>query len=120
MRPGKVRKLFSKLRVLRRTGEGLLAILAFLFGGLPEGIRRVIALAATTDHGCLFLSDRHSPRPSSPASATCHCKSGVPGPGAGQLGDLSAFGVLMVASVVVFGLFQRWFVRSVASTAIKG
>jgi len=36
-------------------------------------------------------------------------------------GEVFAFGVLMVAPVVlVFVLFQRWFVRSVASTAIKG
>lgn len=36
-------------------------------------------------------------------------------------GEVCAFGVLMVAPVVaVFVLFQRWFVRSVASTAIKG
>jgi multiple sugar transport system permease protein len=36
-------------------------------------------------------------------------------------GEVFAFGVLMVAPVVVvFVIFQRWFVRSVASTAIKG
>ena len=37
MRPAKVRKLLSQLHVLRRTGEVLLAILAFLFGGLHGG-----------------------------------------------------------------------------------
>ena len=36
-------------------------------------------------------------------------------------GEVFAFGVLMVAPVVlVFALFQRWFVRSMANTAIKG
>jgi len=36
-------------------------------------------------------------------------------------GQVFAFGVLMVVPVVVvFLIFQRWFVRSVASTAIKG
>ncbi|KAB2350095.1 carbohydrate ABC transporter permease [Actinomadura rudentiformis] len=38
-----------------------------------------------------------------------------------QWGDIMAFGVLMVAPVlVVFLAFQRWFVRSVAATGIKG
>lgn len=38
-----------------------------------------------------------------------------------QWGDIMAFGVLMVAPVlVVFLLFQRWFVRSVASAGVKG
>lgn len=38
-----------------------------------------------------------------------------------QWGDIMAFGVLMVAPVLlVFLLFQRWFVRSVASTGVKG
>jgi multiple sugar transport system permease protein len=36
-------------------------------------------------------------------------------------GDIFAFGVMMVAPiVVVFLLFQRWFVRGVAATGIKG
>jgi hypothetical protein len=33
MHPGRVARLPSPVRVLRRTGEVLLAILAFLFGG---------------------------------------------------------------------------------------
>lgn len=38
-----------------------------------------------------------------------------------QWGDIMAFGVMMVAPVlVVFLLFQRWFIRSVASTGLKG
>ncbi len=38
-----------------------------------------------------------------------------------QWGDILAFGVMMVAQVVlVFLLFQRWFVRGVASSGIKG
>ncbi len=38
-----------------------------------------------------------------------------------QWGDILAFGVMMVAPVlVVFLVFQRWFVRAVASSAIKG
>jgi len=38
-----------------------------------------------------------------------------------QWGDILAFGVMMVAPVVlVFLLFQRWFVRGVASSGIKG
>lgn len=38
-----------------------------------------------------------------------------------QWGDIMAFGVLMVAPVlVVFLVFQRWFVRSVASSGVKG
>jgi len=38
-----------------------------------------------------------------------------------QWGDIFAFGVLMVAPVlVVFVLFQKWFVRGVAATGIKG
>ncbi len=38
-----------------------------------------------------------------------------------QWGDIFAFGVIMVAPViVVFLLFQRWFVRGVAATGIKG
>jgi multiple sugar transport system permease protein len=38
-----------------------------------------------------------------------------------QWGDIFAFGVLMVTPVlVVFILFQNWFVRGVASTGIKG
>jgi len=38
-----------------------------------------------------------------------------------QWGDILAFGVMMVAPIlVVFLLFQRWFVRSVAATGLKG
>ncbi|MEJ2592431.1 MAG: carbohydrate ABC transporter permease [Candidatus Thiodiazotropha sp.] len=38
-----------------------------------------------------------------------------------QWGDILAFGVMMVAPVLlVFLLFQRWFVRGVAASAIKG
>lgn len=38
-----------------------------------------------------------------------------------QWGDILAFGVMMVTPVLlVFVLFQRWFVRSVAATGIKG
>jgi multiple sugar transport system permease protein len=38
-----------------------------------------------------------------------------------QWGDIFAFGVMMVAPVlIVFLLFQRWFVRGVAATGIKG
>lgn len=38
-----------------------------------------------------------------------------------QWGDIMAFGVMMVAPVlVVFLLFQRWFVRGVAAAGIKG
>ncbi len=38
-----------------------------------------------------------------------------------QWGDILAFGVLMVSPVLlVFLLFQRWFVRGVATSAIKG
>jgi multiple sugar transport system permease protein len=38
-----------------------------------------------------------------------------------QWGDIMAFGVMMVAPVlVVFIAFQRWFVRGVASTGLKG
>ncbi len=38
-----------------------------------------------------------------------------------QWGDIMAFGVLMVLPVlVVFLVFQRWFVQGVASTAVKG
>jgi multiple sugar transport system permease protein len=38
-----------------------------------------------------------------------------------QWGDILAFGVMMVTPVlVIFVLFQRWFVRGVAASAIKG
>jgi multiple sugar transport system permease protein len=38
-----------------------------------------------------------------------------------QWGDIMAFGVMMVAPVlVIFILLQRWFVRGVATTGIKG
>ncbi|AGA32866.1 Glycerol-3-phosphate ABC transporter, permease protein UgpE [Thioalkalivibrio nitratireducens DSM 14787] len=38
-----------------------------------------------------------------------------------QWGDIMAFGVLMVLPVVLlFVVFQRWFVRGVASTGVKG
>jgi multiple sugar transport system permease protein len=38
-----------------------------------------------------------------------------------QWGDILAFGVMMVTPVLlVFVLFQRWFVRGVAASAIKG
>ncbi len=38
-----------------------------------------------------------------------------------QWGDIMAFGVMMVAPVlVVFLVFQRWFIRSVAATGLKG
>ncbi len=38
-----------------------------------------------------------------------------------QWGDILAFGVMMVAPViVVFLVFQRWFVRGVAASGIKG
>ncbi|MES9971360.1 MAG: carbohydrate ABC transporter permease [Candidatus Thiodiazotropha sp.] len=38
-----------------------------------------------------------------------------------QWGDILAFGVMMVSPVLLlFVIFQRWFVRGVASTAIKG
>jgi multiple sugar transport system permease protein len=36
-------------------------------------------------------------------------------------GEVCAFGVLMVAPVVVvFLVFQRWFVRGVTASAVKG
>ncbi|MEW8462746.1 MAG: hypothetical protein AB2653_20790 [Candidatus Thiodiazotropha endolucinida] len=36
-------------------------------------------------------------------------------------GDILAFGVMMVLPVLLlFIIFQRWFVRGVASSAIKG
>jgi len=38
-----------------------------------------------------------------------------------QWGDIMAFGVLMVLPVLIlFVVFQRWFVRGVASTGVKG
>jgi multiple sugar transport system permease protein len=38
-----------------------------------------------------------------------------------QWGDILAFGVMMVAPVVaVFVLFQGWFVRGIAASAVKG
>jgi multiple sugar transport system permease protein len=38
-----------------------------------------------------------------------------------QWGDIFAFGVMMVAPILIlFFLFQRWFVRGVAATGIKG
>jgi multiple sugar transport system permease protein len=38
-----------------------------------------------------------------------------------QWGDIMAFGVMMVAPVlVIFLVFQRWFVRGVAATGLKG
>jgi multiple sugar transport system permease protein len=38
-----------------------------------------------------------------------------------QWGDIMAFGVMMVAPIlIVFLLFQRWFVASVASSGVKG
>ncbi|MCF6525761.1 carbohydrate ABC transporter permease [Streptomyces sp. JJ36] len=38
-----------------------------------------------------------------------------------QWGDIMAFGVMMVAPVLlVFLVFQRWFIRSVAATGLKG
>jgi multiple sugar transport system permease protein len=38
-----------------------------------------------------------------------------------QWGDILAFGVMMVSPVLlIFLLFQRWFVRGVAASAIKG
>lgn len=38
-----------------------------------------------------------------------------------QWGDIFAFGVMMVAPILIlFLLFQRWFVRGVAATGIKG
>lgn len=38
-----------------------------------------------------------------------------------QWGDILAFGVMMVSPVLlIFLLFQRWFIRGVATTAIKG
>ena len=38
-----------------------------------------------------------------------------------QWGDIFAFGIMMVLPVlVVFVLFQRWFVRGVAASGIKG
>jgi multiple sugar transport system permease protein len=36
-------------------------------------------------------------------------------------GQIFAFGVMLVAPIlIVFFLFQRWFVRSVASVGVKG
>jgi multiple sugar transport system permease protein len=38
-----------------------------------------------------------------------------------QWGDIFAFGVMMILPIlVVFVIFQPWFVRSVAATGIKG
>jgi multiple sugar transport system permease protein len=38
-----------------------------------------------------------------------------------QWGDIFAFGVMMVTPVLlIFVLFQRWFVRGVATTGVKG
>ena len=40
---------------------------------------------------------------------------------AGRMGDIFAFGVMMVAPVLlVFLVFQRWFVKGVATTGVKG
>jgi multiple sugar transport system permease protein len=38
-----------------------------------------------------------------------------------QWGDIMSFGVMMVAPIlIVFLLFQKWFVEGVASTGTKG
>ena len=38
-----------------------------------------------------------------------------------QWGDILAFGVMMVAPVlVIFIIFQSWFVRGIATTGLKG
>jgi multiple sugar transport system permease protein len=38
-----------------------------------------------------------------------------------QWGDIMAFGVMMVAPVmVIFLLFQRWFIAGIAATGTKG
>ncbi len=63
----------------------------------------------------LMVTSRETVRPLPLAIATFH---GLPPL---QWGDIFAFGVMMVLPIlVVFLLFQRWFVRGVAATGIKG
>jgi len=63
----------------------------------------------------LMVTSGESVRPLPLAIATFHSLPPL------QWGDIFAFGVMMVLPVLaVFLLFQRWFVRSVAATGIKG
>jgi multiple sugar transport system permease protein len=63
----------------------------------------------------LMVTSSEAVRPLPLAIATFH---GLPPL---QWGDIFAFGVMMVTPIlVVFLLFQRWFVRGVAATGIKG
>jgi len=63
----------------------------------------------------LMVTSSAAVRPLSLAIATFHSLPPL------QWGDIFAFGVMMVLPVLVlFLLFQRWFVRGVAATGIKG
>jgi multiple sugar transport system permease protein len=63
----------------------------------------------------LMVTSSETVRPLPLAIATFH---GLPPL---QWGDIFAFGVMMVSPIlVVFLLFQRWFVRGVSATGIKG
>jgi multiple sugar transport system permease protein len=63
----------------------------------------------------LMVTSSESVRPLPLAISTFHSLPPL------QWGDIFAFGVMMVSPIlVVFLLFQRWFVRGVAATGIKG
>jgi multiple sugar transport system permease protein len=63
----------------------------------------------------LMVTSSEAVRPLPLAIATFHSLPPL------QWGDIFAFGVMMVAPIlVVFLLFQRWFVRGVVATGIKG
>jgi multiple sugar transport system permease protein len=63
----------------------------------------------------LMVTSSEAVRPLPLAIATFHSLPPL------QWGDIFAFGVMMVLPIlVVFLLFQRWFVRGVAATGIKG
>jgi len=63
----------------------------------------------------LMVTSSEQVRPLALAIATFHTLPPL------QWGDIFAFGVMMVAPILlVFVLFQRWFVRGVATTGIKG
>lgn len=63
----------------------------------------------------LMVTSSEAVRPLPLAIATFHSLPPL------QWGDIFAFGVMMVAPIlIVFLLFQRWFVRGIAATGIKG
>ena len=104
----------------RMDGAGILTIFLFIIVPNAKPVFATVAILTFLNQWGAFLwplmvTSGEAVRPLPLGMAAFHTLPPL------QWGDIFAFGAMMVAPVLmIFLLFQNWFVRGIASTGIKG